>query len=81
VKLVSLAEFKNRELVAVLKELLQLAENGQATGLAFVVKIGRRSNCGLSGDYRRSPEEALSAAVRLKEHLLHNPADEEQSGT
>lgn len=83
VNLVSLAEFKNRELVAVLKELTQLAERGQAHGLAFVVKVGRRGGhrLGLAGDYRRRPDEALSAAVRLKEMLLHDPDDEEESGT
>lgn len=81
-KLVNLVEYKNRELVAVLKGLTQLAESGQATGLAFVVKLGRGVHRpGLAGDYRRSPEEALAAAVRLKEQLLQEPQDEEESGT
>jgi hypothetical protein len=83
VNLVSLAEYKNREVVAVLRELTQLAEKGQARGLAFVVKVGRRGGhrLGLVGDYRRNPDEALGAAVRLKEMLLQDPDDEEESGT
>jgi hypothetical protein len=75
---VRLAEFKNRELVAVCRELLRLAEKGEAHGLAFVVKLGRRCHRpGLAGDYSRNPEEALSAALRIKDSLLtHNPDDE-----
>lgn len=83
-KLVSLASYRNRELVGVLKGLLEMAENGHAQGLAFVVKVGRGAHrTGLAGDYRRHPDEAVSAAVRLKEQVLLDPADEEQeeSGT
>jgi hypothetical protein len=83
VNLVSLAEYKNREVVAVLRELTQLAESGHAHGIAFVVKVGRRGGhrMGLAGDYRRYPNEALSATVRLKEMLLQDPDAEEDSGT
>jgi hypothetical protein len=67
----------------VLKELLDLAEAGQAHGLAFVVKIGHRKHLsGLTGDYARNADEALPAAVRLKERLLQEDAeDEEESRT
>lgn len=79
---VRMQEFRNRELVGVLRELLQLAERGTVSGLAFVVKIGRKGHrSGLTGDYSRNPDEALSAAVRLKERLLQEPSDEEGSGT
>lgn len=82
-KLVNLAEYRNRELVAVCKELLRLAEEGEAMGLAFVLKLGRGDHRGgLSGDYRRNPDEALAAAVRLKMSLMQRNDDEEKhSGT
>lgn len=76
-QVVSLVQYKNRELIAVLKELLQLAESGQAQGLAFVVKVGRRRHySGLTGDYSRSPDEAIPAVVRLKETLLQQEPEE-----
>lgn len=82
-RVVSLVGYKNRELIAVLKDMLQLAESGQATGLAFVLKAGRKRHwSGLTGDYARNPEEALSAALRLKERLMSEDLeDEEESGT
>jgi hypothetical protein len=81
--LVRLSEYRNRELVAVLKELLNLAEDGHASGMAFVVKIGKTHRGGLAGDYRRNPDEGLSAAARLKHQLLQ-PADvddDDETGT
>lgn len=79
---VHLAEFKNRELVAVCRELLQLAEKGEAQGLVFVVKLGRKAHRpGLCGDYSRNPAEALAAATRLKQRLLADDDLEEDSGT
>ena len=80
---VRMQEFRNRELVGVLRELLQLAERGSVSGMAFVVKVGRAAHrAGLTGDYSRNQDEALSAVVRLKERLLHqDQEDEEGSGT
>lgn len=82
-KLVSLAEYKNREVVAVLRDLLAMAEKGQAQGLAFVVKMGRAVHRGgLAGDYMRNPDEAVSAAVRLKQQVLADPDEgDEETGT
>lgn len=78
-----LDEYRSRELVAVLRELTMLAEDGIATGLAFVVKVGQRDHrAGAVGDYKRRPEEALSATFRLerllRQDLIH---DTEESGT
>lgn len=80
---VRLVVFRNRELVAVCKDLLALAESGEAQGLAFVVKLkGRTHRAGLAGDYGRSPAEALSAATRLQQKLLQDQDEEEtESGT
>jgi hypothetical protein len=81
VKLVHIREYRNRGLVAVLKELTQLAEDGHINGLAFVVKVGRRGHKpGLAGDYRRNPSEALTAAVRLQDTLLQDPELDAGSG-
>lgn len=61
------------------KELLRLAEEGDATGLAFVLKLGRGDHRGgLSGDYRKNPDEALAAAVRLKMSLMQHREEEEE---
>lgn len=69
--LVNLKEYRNRELVAVLKGLLELAEDGTAQGLSFVVKLGKSEHrAGVAGDYRRRPEEALSATFRMERHLM-----------
>lgn len=73
---VRLAEYKNRELVAVIKGLLKLAEDGTAQGLSFVVKLGKTDHRpGLAGDYQRRPEEALAATVRMERHLLRTGGD------
>jgi hypothetical protein len=79
---VRMTEFRNRELVAVCRELLRLAEKGEAQGLAFVVKLGRRSHRpGLVGDYTRNPEEGLAAAFRLRDSLLSYTPDDEETQT
>lgn len=74
-QLVRMAEYKNRELVSVLKELLSLAEGGSAHGLAFVVKLRKGVHrAGAAGDYRRFPEEALSATFRMERYLMKGQA-------
>lgn len=82
VQVVSLAEYRNRELVEVLKGLLALAEDGSAQALGFVVKIGRSHRAALVGDYRRQPGEALRGVLRLKERLLQEeePAQDSDFG-
>jgi hypothetical protein len=70
-KLVSLDEYKNRAVVAALKELLKLAERGDCQGVVFVAKMGARDHrAGLAGDYQRCPEEALSATFQMERHLM-----------
>lgn len=62
---------QNAQVVAAVRELLELAEAGSLQGLTFIAKLGRRDHrAGLLGDYRESPQEALIAAIRLKEQLL-----------
>lgn len=67
---VSLSRFRNKELVAILRELTELAERGQITAHAFVVKFGPNDHrAGVSGDYKRNPEEALTATFRMERRL------------
>lgn len=77
---VSLDKYKNRELIGALKDLLELAEKGRAHGLAFVVKLGHRDHrAGVAGDYKRFPEQALSATFQMERHLRESPDDFEES--
>ena len=70
-RVVRLAAYKNQEMVEVTKALLDLAERGVAQGLSFVVKIGPGDHrAGSAGDYRRNPDEALSAVFRMEHDLM-----------
>lgn len=78
---VNLSEFKNREVVAVCRELLRMAEEGEATALAFVVKTGPRTHqAGMIGDYVRSPAEAMSAVFKMERHLSQDREPFSRSG-
>lgn len=73
-RVVQLQRRRNSEVVAVARELLQLAEDGSLQGLTFVVKLGRRDHrAGLVGDYQENPEEAAYAALQMKRRLLDTP--------
>jgi hypothetical protein len=83
-RIVHLGKYRNRDLVAVVRALLDLAEEGTATGLAFVVKLGQADHRGgMAGDYRRHPDEALSATFRLERLLMQEqaPFDIEEART
>lgn len=68
--IVSLVERRNRELVEVLRELLQLAEEGRIFGHAFVIKMGQDDHrAGVSGDYKRHPTEAMAATFMMERKL------------
>ena len=70
-RVVELRRCRNRRVVAVAKELLQLAEDGDIDGLVFVVKLGPRDHrAGIVGEYQKHPEEAVFAALRMKNLLL-----------
>lgn len=70
-RVVPLQARRNRKVVGVAKELLQLAETGCLHGLTFVAKLGPRDHrAGVVGDYRQRPEEAIIAVLRLKQKLL-----------
>lgn len=70
-QVVSLHGYRNRRVVAVARELLDLAERGGLHGLTFVAKLGPRDHrTGLVGEYENHPEQAVYAAARLKKRLL-----------
>ncbi len=70
-RVVNLQRYRNKGLVAALRELINLAEKGEVQGLAFVAKFGPHDHrAGSSGDYKRHPEEALAAALKMKQSLL-----------
>lgn len=70
-----IAEYKNRNTVAVLEELLQQAKHGDITGFAFACKLGETLHgIGLTGDYRADPIQGLSITARLQ-HLLNRAVD------
>lgn len=70
-RVVSLDRFRNRKVVAVARELLQLAEQGDLQGLSFVAKFGRSDHrAGVVGDYQQNRAEAVYAAMRMKRQLL-----------
>jgi hypothetical protein len=71
-QVVNLRRYRNKGLVAALKELITLAESGQVQGLAFVVKFGPHDHrAGSSGDYKSHPEEALMATLKMKQSLVN----------
>lgn len=77
---VDLAAYKNQEMIEVTRALLHLAEKGEARGLSFVVKLGRGDHrAGCVGDYRRNPEEAMSAVFRMERELMRNETPFDQT--
>jgi hypothetical protein len=72
VKLINLEQYRAREVVDALKELLAAAEAGQIQGLAYIVKAGPEDHrAGTAGVYRRHPEKALQATFALERHLCN----------
>lgn len=72
---VQLREFKNRDLVDTMRELLALAEAGHIEGHCFVVKLGAGDHrAGVTGDYKRAPAEALQATFLMERFLMGPPA-------
>lgn len=70
-QVVPLQRARNTKVVAVVKELLELADDGDLQGLTFVAKLGRKDHrAGVVGDYEQNPAEAVYAASRMKQQLL-----------
>jgi hypothetical protein len=70
-KVVQLKEYQNRELVETLEDILELARAGRIKGHCFVVKLDDDDHrAGYTGDYKRTPAEALRATFLLERHLM-----------
>lgn len=74
-----IAEFRSKETVAVLEELLADARLGKITGFAFACKYGEKNHgIGLTGDYRKDPIEVLAVHGRIQ-HVLNTLVDSRRS--
>jgi hypothetical protein len=72
---VKLAKYRNRELVAVLRELLDAAEDGEMQGLTFVAHFGPGDHrAGLAGSYKASPDLALQGIFKMERLLRQDMA-------
>jgi hypothetical protein len=76
----SIVEYRNKETVAVLEELLDQARRGEITGLAFACKVGDKNHgIGLTGDYRDDPISTLAVVSRIA-HVLNGLYDNRRRG-
>jgi len=63
-------EYKNRNTIEALTDILHRAHLGRINGLVFIYKSGpKRHRVGITGDYWEDPAQALGAAVRLSYRL------------
>jgi hypothetical protein len=70
--LIDLEQYRKKEVVDALKELLSAAERGQIKGVTYVVKVGPGDHrAGTVGVYRRHPEKALQAVFEMERHLCN----------
>lgn len=67
---VSIGDFRRKETVAVLRELLVKAARGEVAGFAFEVEFRDGSHkSGFTGKYRSDAMDAAKAALRMSQHL------------
>lgn len=65
-----ITEYKTREVVAALEELLEQARRGEISGFAFACKFGdRHHGIGLTGDYRKDPLPVLAVTARISARI------------
>ena len=66
----SLASYKNKEIIEELEEFLRMAEAGEITAIAVVLKLGPNDHrAGMYGAYKKNPSEALQATFILEGKL------------
>lgn len=67
---IQLGDYKGKETVAVLRELLVLATKGKIGALGFNVEFtDGKQKSGFTGRYKFDPAEALKAANRMSQRL------------
>lgn len=76
-----LVEYRNRDTIAALEEMLRLALDGKLRGLVFTAwASGRRRHAlGITGDYWSDPAQALAAANRMA-YLLNEYITDADTG-
>lgn len=62
-------EYRAREVVAVLEEMLQHAKAGRLPGIAFVTEIEGRELVGVTGVYKADPKRALRTIDNVRRKL------------
>ena len=77
---VQLGDYRGKETVAVLRELLIRASRGQVAGFGFNVEFkDGTQKTGFTGKYKANPTEALRVANRMSQRL--NDIQGPQQGT
>lgn len=80
VTVTKITEYRTRDTVKALEELLEMAKAGKLTGLVFACKYGPWDHgIGVVGDYYKDPIPALAIAGRLF-RALNKFADENVQG-
>lgn len=69
-----LAQYRAKQTVEVLEELLEQAKAGDLTGLAVVCKRSSKHTFCLTGDYREDPLPVMALAERMQ-HVLNRMMD------
>lgn len=67
---VSIGDFRKKETVAVLRELLVRASRGEVVAFAFEIEFRNGLHkSGFTGKFRADAAEAARAALRMSQHL------------
>lgn len=63
---VRIVEYKNRDTIAVCREIIAKAERGEVTGMLFALRLGDFDHgIGATGSYLKDPISGLAVAGRL----------------
>lgn len=77
-KLIKMAEYRSRETVAILSNLLAQAERGELAGLAVCAKpLNGKEQVLFTSHYRKDPAKAAYAAMQFCVQLAQSDADDE----
>lgn len=66
----TIEDYRSRDMIEALEDLLGRARKGQLRGFAFAIKVGsRRHRVGFTGTYWDDPTEALGCVTRMEYKL------------
>lgn len=67
---VSIGDYRRRDMEAIMRELLISASRGRVRGFAFTVEFDNGTEkSGFTGKYRSDAGEAVRVALRMSQHL------------